>query len=724
MVDKQQRQNLNEVDLNQSQLQQIQGGDVIALQNSRLTIYKSFISLFGNRPVESSVNWDWATRIVLPRQQSEIEERLLNVRIEKNLLWEEQLISIKPEERLDLVGRSLSSIRQLNVGQTIETLDADRMLIEVFGRKDIGGKLLILGRPGAGKTTTLLGLAQQLVSGALENPQTVIPVIFELSAWKDDRQSIQDFLIEQLYDNVGGNRKSRIYETWLEQRVLLPLFDGLDELGMERQRNCTVKLNEFAATYPQVVVCCRVREFENVGVDLDRLNGAIVLQPLSDQQIQSYLGTVNRSGLWAQIVNTPEMARMLEPDEENEPGLLRVPLFISIAAAIYDEEQAFRSKGELLEKYIDRQLSSGVRKNDRRQKKSKNHQWAFKTVKDEPDYSQSYPYLTSLAQLLEKTQRVELIIDRMQPYDIDNNKIRWKYLILLYVGSLTVCIISVVYFILIVQIILKYEIFILWTNITLYIIMLIAILLAIPLATGSKSNANDIFDFICCYVFRKIFRLKESKYWRDKNIPVPHEIVLSNRFRITFPSFSKIKTEVSESISLLNQLAKLNFSILSHIKLMPLSLLFLPFTLMMTCIPIGTFILKIPGWFIDKKIGYENSPNEGLKESFKFFLFWFILVFISLLIFPVILYSLDLSIHSRTATVIISFIGLTSLLLNSSKFIQHICLRIVLTQDKKIPWNYARFLNYCHERRLLQRIGGRYRFIHREVRDHFGKDER
>jgi MFS family permease len=56
--------------------------------------------------------------------------------------------------------------------------------------------------------------------------------------------------------------------------------------------------------------------------------------------------------------------------------------------------------------------------------------------------------------------------------------------------------------------------------------------------------------------------------------------------------------------------------------------------------------------------------------------------------------------------------------------IQHLCLRIILTQDRKIPWNYARFLNYCVERRLLQRIGGRYRFIHRELLDHFAQQPR
>jgi predicted NACHT family NTPase len=135
-------------------------------------------------------------------------------------------------------------------------------------KRCIEGKLLILGAPGAGKTTALLSLAEQLVYGAISQPRTVIPVIFELSTWQNDNQSIQSWLIEQLYDLHGGNRKSKLYEQWLERQVLLPLLDGLDELGLERQKKCTEKLNEFAEHYPQLVVCCRVKEFEVVDIKL------------------------------------------------------------------------------------------------------------------------------------------------------------------------------------------------------------------------------------------------------------------------------------------------------------------------------------------------------------------------------------------------------------------------------------------------------------------------
>lgn len=55
--------------------------------------------------------------------------------------------------------------------------------------------------------------------------------------------------------------------------------------------------------------------------------------------------------------------------------------------------------------------------------------------------------------------------------------------------------------------------------------------------------------------------------------------------------------------------------------------------------------------------------------------------------------------------------------------IQHFALRLILYSNGYIPWNYARFLDYCTERMLLQRVGGRYRFIHKLLQDHFAQME-
>ncbi|WP_309732224.1 hypothetical protein [Chamaesiphon sp. OTE_75_metabat_556] len=63
------------------------------------------------------------------------------------------------------------------------------------------------------------------------------------------------------------------------------------------------------------------------------------------------------------------------------------------------------------------------------------------------------------------------------------------------------------------------------------------------------------------------------------------------------------------------------------------------------------------------------------------------------------------------------FLGLTQA---GAAFIQHFSLRIVLAKNG-LPWDFARFLNYCVERRLLLRVGGSYRFLHRELLDHFAQ---
>lgn len=51
--------------------------------------------------------------------------------------------------------------------------------------------------------------------------------------------------------------------------------------------------------------------------------------------------------------------------------------------------------------------------------------------------------------------------------------------------------------------------------------------------------------------------------------------------------------------------------------------------------------------------------------------------------------------------------------------IQHFSLRLVLWHNRYIPWNYAKFLSRAAERRFIQQIGGRYRFIHRLLLEHF-----
>ena len=55
--------------------------------------------------------------------------------------------------------------------------------------------------------------------------------------------------------------------------------------------------------------------------------------------------------------------------------------------------------------------------------------------------------------------------------------------------------------------------------------------------------------------------------------------------------------------------------------------------------------------------------------------------------------------------------------------IKHFVLRQLLYANGLAPWNYARFLIDCSDCLLLQRIGGRFRFIHKTVQEHFAAME-
>jgi predicted NACHT family NTPase len=238
-----QNQEIGDSSLHNSEVQQTQAyRDAVSFQNSQanqVTINNIILRMFG-KPEPPQVNWDWGNRLLKEKQLPDIRQRLTDTLGRKQIA-----MNVSFAEQLSWVSRTL----QID-GEDYGTIDDNKLLIEIFERDDIQGKLLILGAPGAGKTTELLRLAEQLVWGALQNPKTIIPVLFELSTWRDDNQSIEQWLIEQLYELHGGNRKYKIYEGWLEQQVLLPLLDGLDELGLERQRKCTIKLNEFARHYP------------------------------------------------------------------------------------------------------------------------------------------------------------------------------------------------------------------------------------------------------------------------------------------------------------------------------------------------------------------------------------------------------------------------------------------------------------------------------------------
>ncbi len=94
-----------------------------------------------------------------------------------NAVW----INLRKESQPEQVKRPWDT--EIKIGsKPAEYLLNSTTILEVFDRQEIAGRLLILGQPGAGKTTTMLGLADSLVKRAKEQLDYPIPVLLNLSS--------------------------------------------------------------------------------------------------------------------------------------------------------------------------------------------------------------------------------------------------------------------------------------------------------------------------------------------------------------------------------------------------------------------------------------------------------------------------------------------------------------------------------------------------------------
>lgn len=276
---------------------------------------------------------------------------------------------------------------------------------DVFDQEAIAGKLLILGAPGAGKTTTLLQLARDLTARAEADAGAPMPVLVNLSSWKEDNQDLARWLEAELKLKYGLRKD--VGKRWLDERCLLPLLDGLDELEPKLQEKCVQAINRFQQEYrpEHLVVCCRLAEYQNCNTKL-QLNGAIYLRPLTDEKICNYLVGARSPDLWDSIQADTELLE-----------LARSPLLLSMITLAYEERalqqwQKSSSRQELhqylFDTYVERMLSREVKSGGYPKEKT-------------------LGWLAWLARRLKEQGQPEFLIERLQPAWFQSRTQKWIY---------------------------------------------------------------------------------------------------------------------------------------------------------------------------------------------------------------------------------------------------------------------------------------------------------
>jgi len=238
-------------------------------------------------------------------------------------------------------------------GATSQPLPPEQTIADVFAEE--GGSLLLLGEPGSGKTTILLELARALLARSEGDPSLPLPVVFNLSSWVEPQRTIIDWLADELSAKYQIPKK--IGRAWLGESRLLPLLDGLDELLPDRRAACVQAINAFTqeAGLTGTVVCCRLREYIDLPVRLT-LNAAIRLQPLTDDQVMTYLAAAGDRLAALQTALQRDSAMRIDARSPLMLNLMvRAYQDLSVAEVLKEgiETTALRHK-QLMDAYVER----------------------------------------------------------------------------------------------------------------------------------------------------------------------------------------------------------------------------------------------------------------------------------------------------------------------------------------------------------------------------------
>ena len=235
----------------------------------------------------------------------------------------------------DLQNSRQRTLRDL----TIETIPA----LEAVTKHQ---KLILLGKPGAGKTTFLQHLALECINANFK--ADCVPVVIFLRTFVAQAKECQDFsllgYLERFWRNY--NLSSEQIKSLLQQGKVLILLDGLDEIPPEYERNVFQQIQQFSQLYYQnsFVVTCRLAGQQY------RFNGFtyVELADFNPSQVeifaQRWFIATARDPKTGQDKAQQFLEQLHDKDNQAIRELVTTPILLNLICSVFQERLSFPDK--------------------------------------------------------------------------------------------------------------------------------------------------------------------------------------------------------------------------------------------------------------------------------------------------------------------------------------------------------------------------------------------
>jgi predicted NACHT family NTPase len=202
-------------------------------------------------------------------------------------------------------------------------------------------KLMVLGRPGAGKTTFLKRLAILCLGGSILTDR--VPIFVNLQEFYKTKLSLIDFAVQKYQGCVTVAELEQL----LSAGRGFVLLDGLDEVSQDEVARISKNIQEWAVKFSsRFIVTCRLAAKESIFEGFKEVQVA----DFNDEQVNSFVTK------WFQAKAPQKITSFLDKLETNSriKEQARNPLLLTLLCLIFEEESnLIENRAELYEKGID-----------------------------------------------------------------------------------------------------------------------------------------------------------------------------------------------------------------------------------------------------------------------------------------------------------------------------------------------------------------------------------